>query len=107
MKMGKLFLLILLIMSFPISCTRSSGYFLNGAGEWELNKNWELYEGPQREKTVQKFEIGDTTYRFAPGSYRAIEWIDNRRKVLEQRAIEKGVNVDWYIDRNISEGETW
>jgi len=79
--------------------------FLNGVGEWERAHNHDHWEVSPREMKRQTFTIGDNTRVFIPGSPEAEKWIAKRRAELRARAIERGVNPDFYIDKNIEEGE--
>jgi len=117
MKRGAAAIVILIVLLS--SCTKSkyyldqnqiqveiqNGYFINGVGEWERAYTWERWEPEQYERTQQTFSIGDSTKWLQPGSYEAIEWIENRRQRLASTARSIGKNEDWYIDRNIEEGE--
>lgn len=101
----KKIVLVLIIVGLFSSCNPTQHYFRNGVGEWEYIQRYEKIEGPRGERTIQTFSIGDSTYSFVPASDKAEEWIANRRETLRQRAIANGKNVDFFIDRNIDEGE--
>jgi len=111
--LGLILLLAVLCMLF-FSCydyrtvtndPTKAGWFKNGVGEWEWNRDRDRKEWIRGEMKIQTFEIGDTTYSFTPGSVKAMKWIASRRARLRATAIELGKNPDFYIDRNIQEGE--
>jgi len=108
MKYMRGIIFLLLCMVLFLSCSRANenpGYFRNGVGEWERAYTWEKWEPAKGEMKIQTFKIGDSTRSFIPGSPEAEAWIAQRRETLRNNAIRVDRNPDFYIDRNIEEGE--
>jgi hypothetical protein len=98
--------LLFLIPIFFISCT----FRKNGIGIWELDcgtdfsllNNFGVYP-PKYKERKKYYTINGKYFNWQDETWK--EYQINRYDFLYNRAIEKGKNPHWYIDRHFNEGE--
>jgi hypothetical protein len=101
----KKIIIVLIITLFLTSCH----YRKNGAGYWESYSTKDYYQSGYN----QNKEYGRPyRYYLVNGSHysrnnpNGVLRLRNLHDYYYEKAIEKGVNPDWYVDRHISEGES-